>query len=212
MCDFPFPGSEDKLFVDFNSDYRKNAIIKSGIDKLWLFSEAYKTAALKLYEQIDGSPIYANMFVYPLVFLNRQFIELRLKEFIAGLNYTFVQKYEFPNGHGLRHLWDIYRSLIIKIGEHSAPDSDVLDNTEKLIYEFDSVDPGSFSFRYPVDTKAERNPSLAGKNSMDLVNFMDIMRKLYNFFDSQSEVVAVLIDYTDDMIKEYESEMYSYYM
>lgn len=209
--DFPLPDSKDKLFENFNSDYRQNAMVASGIDKLWLYSEAYKTAASKLYEQFDGSAFYANMLVYPLVFLSRQFIELRLKELIAGLNYTFEHNYKFLNEHSLLSLWRTYRNLVIQIGNNSAPEKDILDNTEKLIREFDSIDPGSFSFRYPVDTKAERNPSLNMKN-MDLGNFMSTMRKLYNFFDAQSEVIAVLIDYTDTLISKYESEVYSYYM
>lgn len=212
--DFPLPESQDKLFKDFNEDYRHNAIVRTGIDKFFLFSEGYKTAATKLFEQLDGSAFNANVLVYPLIFLNRQFLELRLKELICGLNFTISHEHKFSNGHDLKRLWDTYKNLVMQIGDNNIPDKTTLQNTENLILEFNSIDPKSFSFRYPVDTTAERNPSLTITN-IDLLNFMTSMKKLYNFFDTQSDMVFHLIDLTEEFISimrsEYESEMRSYY-
>ena len=185
------------------------------MDNFFLFSEGYKTAAIKLFEQLDGSAFHANFLVYPLIFLNRQFLELRLKELISGLNFAISHKYEFPNGHGLQSLWNTYKDLILQIDSgHHSPDNATLQNVEKLIFEFNLIDPQSFSFRYPVDTSPARNPSLKITN-IDLLNFMTTMNKLYNFFGWQSDMVFHLIDITDDFISimrsEYESEMLSYY-
>jgi hypothetical protein len=211
--EFLMPDDQDHLFREFNEDYQHNATLRTGIDKFFLFSEGYKTAAEKLFEQLDGSAFYANMLVYPLIFLNRQFLELRLKELVSGLNFTISHEYKFPNGHGLKNLLDIYKDLIKQVGKEHAPNADALRNTEKLISEFNDVDPKSFSFRYPVDTTDARNPSLRMTN-IDLRNFMTTMNKLYNFFDIQSDIVFHLIDLTEEFISvmrsEYASERHSY--
>lgn len=208
------PDMNDKLFKDFNEDFRHNAIVSSGIKKFFLFSEGYKTAAIKLSEQLDGSAFHANYLVYPLIFLNRHFLELRLKELISGLNFIVNHKYEFANEHSLDILWKTY---IVKIGEANqieAPDRKLLDDIGRLLSEFNFIDPKSFSFRYPVDTAQDRKPSLKMTN-IDLYNFVLTMKKLYNFFDWQSDYIFHMIDLTEEFIdilrSEYESEMQSYY-
>jgi hypothetical protein len=212
--ELPFPNDTDSLFKEFNSDYTHNAIISSGMDKFFLFSDGYKTASIKLFEQLDGSAYAANTVVYPLVFLNRHFLELRLKELISGLNYVINHTYSFPNGHNLKILWDTYKILLAKVEEGKNIDFKIQANTERLILEFNSIDSSSFSFRYPVDTSTSRNPSLTIKN-LDLKNFQATMTKLYNYFDSHGDMVFYLIDMTDEFVNimrsEYEAEMRSYY-
>lgn len=212
--EFLLPESGDRLFKSFNEDFRHNAIVSAGMSKFFLFSEGYKTAALKIFEQLDGSAFHANFLVYPLIFLNRQFLELRLKELISGLNFSFSQSYDFPNGHELDRLWNTYKNLILQASGSHCPDEATLENVERLIFEFQSIDPQSFSFRYPVDKTAARKPSLKITN-IDLLNFMTTMNKLYNFFAWQSDMVFHMIDITNEFIgimqSEYESEMQSYY-
>lgn len=212
--DFPLPDGSDSLFKEFNLDYTHNAIVRTGIDKFFLFSDGYKSASVKLFEQLDGSAYAASTLVYPLIFLNRHFLELRLKELISGLNFVISHEYSFSNGHNLKWLWDTYKSLLNQVEDTSHLNKTLLANAERLIVEFNSIDSTSFSFRYPVDTSIARNPSLTIKN-IDLLNFQNTMIKLYNFFDSHSDMVFHLIDMTEDFIShmqtEYQQEMRSYY-
>jgi len=196
---FNLPEKGDILFNEMNANYRHNATIRSGISCFFLYSDSYKEAASKLFEQIDGDVYYTNILVYPLVFLSRHFLELRLKELISGLNYAVTGQFNFPKGHKLLNLWCEYKRLVIAAGEGYGPEKIHLENTEKLIIEFDSVDPGSMSFRYPVD--AEKKPSLAITN-LDLENFRLTMGKLFRFFDMQSEAVFHLVDLTQDFFNE----------
>ncbi len=208
--EFQMPGIQDNLFKDFNTDDAHNAILSSGMDKFLLFSEGYKIAAKKLYEQLDKSGWDNNMLVYPLIFLNRHFLELRLKELISGLNFTLYHEYKFPDGHCLKTLWDTFKTLLLQLKESSIKKED-FSNTERLIKEFISIDPQSFSFRYPVDKTKDRKPTIHTKN-IDLENFMIVMKKLYNFFEEQSDLVYYYIDCTEEFINimrsEYMSSMY----
>lgn len=209
---YNFPEDGDILFNEMNVDYHHNAIIRSGISSFFLYSDSYKEAALKLFSQLDGSAYNANTLVYPLVFISRHFLELRLKELISGLNYAVTEEFNFPKGHKLMNLWSEYKRLVIEAGEGYGPEKIHIENTEKLILEFDSVDPGSMSFRYPVD--AEKNPSL-GMTNLDLENFRLTMEKLFRFFDMQSDAVFHLVDlaqdFFSDMRAQYHQEMASNY-
>ena len=211
--DFSLPDESDKLFKDYNKDYRHNAIVSTGIDKFFLFSEGYKSAALRVFDQLDGEAWSANTCVYPLVFLNRQFLELRLKELICGLNFVIDKEKTFPNGHNLESLWNKFKDLLYSLGEDHINKS-TLENAEKLILEFNAIDSNSFSFRYPVDKSHERKPSLTLTN-IDLQNFMKTMKKLYNYFDALNDLVSYQVDQAEEYISimrsEYESEMNSYY-
>ena len=212
--EFPVPEGSETLFKEFNDDYTFNAIISSGIDKFFLFSDGYKNASLKLFAQLEGDTCSADTIVYPLVFINRHFLELRLKELISGLNYVITHKYSFPNGHNLEFLWNTYKALLSEVEDTKNTDIDGLAQVEKLILEFNNVDSSSFSFRYPVETSSDRNPSLTIRH-LDLQNFQNTMIKLYNYFDSHSDMIFYLTDLTDEFIitmrSEYEHEMRSYY-
>ena len=72
--EFKLPESQDKLFLGSNPEQRHTATVTTGMDKFFLFSEGYKTAATSLAEQTEDSYFYANLTVYPLIFLNRQFL------------------------------------------------------------------------------------------------------------------------------------------
>ena len=195
------PDNHDILFKESNENYFNSTIIRTGQDNFYLFSEGYKIAAIKLFEQFEGCAYDASVLVYPLVFLNRQFIELRLKEMICGLNYANSQKYQFSGTHNLKSLWDSYLNLIKTPGLGYIPDSFLLKNVERLIIEFNTIDPKSSAFRYPVDNSDDRNPSLFIKN-LDIDNFVLTMKKLYNFFDLQSDFIFHLIDFTDELISD----------
>lgn len=212
--EFEFPNSTDELFNELNGNGGHNAIIRTGISKFFLFSDSYKTAAIKLFEQLDGSAYYANTLVYPLTFLCRHFIELRLKELISGINYSTKQEYSFPDGHNLEVLWNTYNSVIANAGESFVPEKSVLRNMQRLIKEFNVMDPNSMCFRYPVDKGKERSPSLSVTN-IDLDTFRQTMGKIFNFFDTQSDAVFHLIDLAEEfyaeMRNQYHQEMTSYY-
>ena len=200
------PDKGDKLFQPSNIDYSKNAIIKTGIEKFFLFSDSYKTAATELYTHFDGSPLTANTLCYPYIYLNRHFIELRLKEMILGLNFAKNQKYEFSqDNHFLKKLWTEFIQCTKDTNGYET-DSKQLTAVGLLIEEFENIDPKSFSFRYPVDTKG--NPSLPMEN-LDLENFKNTMQKLYNFFDQESYKVSYFVEMTEEYINIMASEYYN---
>ena len=84
----------------------------------------------------------------------------------------------------------------------------MVDNVKCLIDEFNSIDPKSTSFRYPVEKKLK--PTLNIPN-LNLDNFKEVMDKLSNYFDAQLEVVKLLGNYNEEMATEYASYFYESY-
>ncbi len=195
----------DKLFTNSNPDFRKNIPIKSGKDAFFLFSDSYKTAAEGVFDRLNVDRYYASTLCYPYIFLNRQFLELRLKELIVGLQFAAGEEYDFPNSHGLTVLWSEFEKASKLVTDYSIENG--FEDVIRLLKEFDSVDPKSYSFRYPVDTSKERKPSLS-IGSIDLDHFNSTMKKLYHFFDTESYHVSYFVEMREEYMSEMESMLY----
>lgn len=202
---FELPTKADQFFIESN-EMDKNAAIRTGQRNLFVYSEGYKLAAKKLFEQIDGSAWNANLLVYPIVFNCRQHIELALKEIICGLSYYVKHEFEFPNGHDLIKLWQQFLLIDNNTGRTEEIEVDLKAAVEKLLKEFNDIDPGSYSFRYPVDSTSARNASHSLK-IIDLRNFSEVFEKICNFLESEGERVYYLIDQTDEYISIMQSEL-----
>lgn len=191
-----FPNENDQLFIEEKSpDYL--AGLKNPANKFFLYSEGYRKAGNELFNFYIKHNFYRNKLVYPLIFVYRQFLELRLKELIImGYDYIPEQK-DFPDEHSLTTLWKIYRyDVIIKIEQ---VDKEILDNVEKIISQFQSEDPKSFAFRYPV-TKAPDRQYTITRNTIDLVNFKDVIEKLIYFLDYQWEMISHYKDMRTELL------------
>lgn len=107
-------------------------------------------------EPEDGIPTTAGDFlVFPIAFLCRHSLELRLKELIDTGNRSLAMN-EGPFGHDLQRLWQSCRRVILKAWPNT-PDSQ-FSFIDELIIGLVAVDPESTSFRYP--RKRDGRPSL----------------------------------------------------
>lgn len=197
------PNQTDKLFIEeINPNY--GAWLKNPANKFFLYSEGYKNAANKLFEFCLENRFYLNTMIYPLVFNYRQFVELRLKELIImGYKYHGIDK-DFSDEHRLIILWRTYRTEIIEpLNEITTQE---LDNVERVISQFNTEDPRSMCFRYPVSTGPERKASI-NRNTIDMENFKKVIDKLICFFDWQWDMLSNYQDLQNEMI----ADMYSNY-
>ncbi|MBP8994491.1 MAG: hypothetical protein QM293_10580 [Bacteroidota bacterium] len=197
------PNKTDSIFKDeVNPDY--GAWLKNPANKFFLYSEGYKEAGKKLWEFCIENRFYANTLIYPLVFNYRQFLELRLKELIImGYKYLDTEK-DFSDEHSLIRLWNTYRNEILPQIEQI--EKDILDNVERIISQFNSEDPQSMTFRYPVTRGPNRKDSL-NRETIDLNNFKNVIDKLIYFFDWQWDMISQFEDMKAEMI----ADMYREY-
>lgn len=195
MEDF-LPKSTDVIFKDeVSQDY--SAWLKNPSNKFFLYSEGYKKAGEMLWTFCNENKFYSNTLIYPLVFTYRQFLELKLKELIImGYRYLNVEK-DFADEHSLMKLWLTYKNEILNSIENI--DSKILDNVEKIISQFNTEDPKSMCFRYPVTRAPNRKESI-NRETIDLLNFKEVIDRLIYFFDWQWDMISHYEDLKSEMI------------
>lgn len=90
-----WPKRGNKIFLSNTMTFNK-ACLNFIPDQFGIYALGYREAAELLGQRCLNSRAEADSLVYPLVFLWRHYVELRLKELLRGLNYIDQQSREFP--------------------------------------------------------------------------------------------------------------------
>jgi hypothetical protein len=197
--DLPWPQEGDELFLA-GQDWWHNACLNYLSDDWELYVNGYKQAADALVEHVKQTRGDQDTLVFPIVFLYRQYLELRLKQLIRDGCQLFDQSASFPKKHELDRLWAECRPILSKL-ESPVPTSD-LEAVDEAIAQFCAVDPTSQAFRYPTDK--EENPSLpADLRYINLRNLAEVMERIGSFFDAAAMVISVYLEQKREIEREY---------
>jgi hypothetical protein len=175
-------------------DYKSNARINQnrayGLD---LFAGGYKTAADTLVKYVLENNADHDTLVYPIVFLYRQYVELRLKEIIREGSLLLDEERDFPKIHELDVLWLPVRGIIERVWAHEDSDgSHDFQFIDKVLSEFGAIDPKSMSFRYPG--------LLAGVEEINLPHLSQTMDRVFMFLDGVSDAICAYRDFENEVI------------
>jgi hypothetical protein len=187
-----WPRLGQRLFVPGSPG--RDADVASGLDeRMYWMKEGFKETADLLAIQAEESR-EQKKFVWPIVFCYRQYIELALKEVLAKHGEQVEPEIE-PNwkSHKLGELWSDCKSIMQEtLSGTTLDDIPGVRALEGLINEFQGVDVGSYSFRFPTDTtgKLVEFPF----ESIDLANLKSVMEGIYTFLDCNKEVLALRFD------------------
>ncbi len=143
-------------------DWHLNACLGyTALDWRWdWYADGYKRAADMLVEQVEHTGSDQDILVFPIVFLYRHYLEIRLKELLQVSSRCLDESAtEVPRHHDLIKLWTAVRPRLEKVW----PEGEYHDDVEDLLKQFCRIDAGSFAFRYPV--KADGTPTLAEAGS-----------------------------------------------
>ena len=176
------------LFI-YSSEYCQNAYLThwhNGKGFL-IYPTGYKMAAEKLVELTVNEPHNADYLVFPIVFLYRQYLELRLKHLIFDGSEVLGIPPNFPKTHRIDLLWESCKPVLhaIKLDDDAEVAwrvAEGIGNIEACILEFGRIDPTSMAFRYPVDK--ELAPSLNGLEAINIRHFGESMSNVANFLNS----------------------------
>jgi hypothetical protein len=196
-----WPKKGDRLFTD-DSDWWHNARLDLGGKGWESFACGYRQAAdslaLKFLRNWQGN----DMLIYPLVFLYRHYLELRLKRVIILGQKLLVEPISLnpknlQNSHDLICLWTSCREVIEKLGVKGfwpKDSKEQLDNVGSLIKEFAEKDPDGINFRYPVTKdKHGGKPTLPSLNVIGVRNLKRVMRRLDAYFTAQLDGIDVFL-------------------
>lgn len=183
-----------------DDDWKLNACINWTQDAMELYVMGYKRAADTLVEYVVESGRHQDSLIYPLAFLYRQYIELRLKVIIKEGRMLLEEGNDFPKHHKLYDLWCIVKQLSKKAFEDEPEPLD-LNYAEHVIKEFTSVDPDSFAFRYP--TTKDGDKTLAGLRHINIRRLAQHIEHLSNVLETISAGISVYLEYHRDMRSSY---------
>jgi hypothetical protein len=124
--------------------------------------------------------------VFPVVFLYRQYIELRLKEtIIMGMRIN-GETHGFPQHHYIDELWKHARRYMEQVWPEVA---EAYEAFGALVNEFSALDPKGMAFRYPVDREGELHlPEWSVINFRHLKQTMD---RIGNLLDGVTELLYI---------------------
>jgi hypothetical protein len=163
------------------------AWIPQTVGQWHLYAEGYREAAERVYESWRAQRL--DYLVFPLVFLYRHYVELRLKQLLQSSARLLELPRDWQCNHQIDNLWHVLAPLLRRI----SPDGRERDlqNAERLVIELATRDPYSFEFRYPETREGRRH--LADLERLDVVKFCDAMRKLSGFLEGASMQISVYL-------------------
>lgn len=175
--EFRWPTKGDKPFVVADDPLDNANIADNGFTRLVLMSKGYKEAADLMVARSASDRPMRDMLVFPIIFNYRQFLELSLKYQLAAFGPPVDIK---PNWrtHYLDDLWGEFMDMLARYGTKDPDEADPV--VGEIILEFAKIDPGSYSYRYPVDKKG--NPIPVAYNDLHLPTLADVMKAVDGYF------------------------------
>jgi hypothetical protein len=136
---------DDQLFAEAE-DWSMNACLNWYHDPTELFIDGYKEAGDSLVNSVADCRGTADSLIFPIVFLYRHYIELRLKSIIRDGCRLLDRGYKEKSEHQLSKLWPTVRGILVELWPDGSEND--LKSMDMLIGQFEQVDPRSTSFRY----------------------------------------------------------------
>jgi len=193
----------DKLFPS-HDDWWNNACLNLSRNDWGVYALGYKEAADLLVEHIVTHRFSQDTLVYPILFSYRHYIELMIKDTLRMAR-RLQDVADQPMGHHkINNLWDeLHRLLLIIFPDEMVNE---LKDISRLVGEFSTVDPGSFSFRYPVDKAG--NPSLPGITHINLRNIRDVVANIATILTGTNSQVYECLQFRIEQEREFLEDCY----
>jgi len=182
--------------------------LNAGLHVDWdVYAEGYKKGGDILVQYVIDNNWDQDFLVYPIVFLYRQYLELRLKELIHVSSRLLDQNIDIPRDHNLLSLWSKVSPNIEQVWSDSQTKRHLEAIKDKLT-ELCSIDPRSYAFRYPEDTNGI--PTLTGMGYINLKRLKDVVQAISNVLDGSSLGMGEYLNAKHEMMTEYRTEMAQY--
>lgn len=143
------------------------------------YVEGYREAMNILIEHVSRTLTDQDLLIYPILFLSRHHLELRLKSIIDLANRIEGNGGNVPMIHNLTRLWEQCRPCLI---EHASPDDqDWFDSIKEVMDQMTHFDPGADAFRFPI--LRNRNKSLDGVSHINIARFYEVIDPVMTWLD-----------------------------
>jgi hypothetical protein len=192
-AELPWPRFGDRLFGP-DKDWYHNACLNFTFDSWDLYTSGYLEAAQLLVDATSNKRGSLDTMIYPMAFLYRHYLELRLKSIIVEGGELLGGRGKRPSHHNLDLLWKTARRIIEEI--YSKESKEPIWAVEECIEQFCALDLQSFAFRYPVDKSGNRN--LKEVSLLNVRQFGEVMNRISSFLESVSCGISAYLDHVPE--------------
>jgi hypothetical protein len=196
------PLATTDVLVGEEGPWQANACVQWSVEQD-MQAEGYRIAAERL---ADHAPQWheQDFLLYPIVFLYRHYVELRLKNLIALGQQLAQQDVEVPETHDLRRLWVIAKPhLERELDPADANSSREIAQIQRVIEDLAALDPRGTAFRYATNTHGGR-PLPDDASRLNLQQFATTMTKLARALDEADNWMHICLERLHDMIEYYD--------
>jgi nitrate reductase assembly molybdenum cofactor insertion protein NarJ len=183
-----FPEKGKKLFETESSRYYEFSHVGWGDMETQFtgYIMGYKDAADHLVDTALASKsiLILDTYIYPIIFLYRQFLELSIKSiYLKYSEDTIEKKIGTINdvSHNLHKAWNKILPILQEASE-TLEEKEMVEAVQDYVMQFHQFDQSSFTFRYPMDLQLNKN--LNKEQRIDIKNLKLRMDELGHFFDA----------------------------
>jgi len=170
-----WPAKGDRIFSPGRDAIPANSVG----ERVYRLGRGYKLAGDILVGNFLGEPCDHDDLIYPILYCYRHYIEVTLKEIVENYGQSVGITLSKRN-HNLPGLWKLFPQ--IAAAYHNDPSDTAAVAVSDCIHELAQVDSGSFAFRYAQDKRSDALIPLEF-GAIDLVNVLDVMNGIQNFFE-----------------------------
>ena len=185
--EFRWPNAGDMAFVSADQPLENADLSADGFTRLVVLMEGYRKAADLMVEKAEAERCERDYLVSPIIFNYRQFVELSLKYIIATYG-PLIDVAPNWRTHDLVSLWQDFAKVLERFGTPDPDDADPV--VSAIVAEFAKIDPGSYSHRYPVDTRGNAIPLAV--TQLHLPTLADVMNGVAGYFSGCDGYLAEL--------------------
>ncbi len=145
--------NKTSMLLKKGEDWRENACLNFLPDHSDGYVWGYKEAADYLASHASENN-KQDLFIYPMMFLYRHYLELRFKVIIIRGKELIGESGSFPHTHKLSELWSQSKAILQKIWNQEIAADFVL--VEKIVNDFEQMDSRAEAFRYPMSRAGDK--------------------------------------------------------
>jgi hypothetical protein len=177
--------------------WKLNAFVGEPRGSFERYAVGYLKAGKLIMDWLEKNQRDQDYLVYPLAFLFRHYIELRLKEINASAGRLLDDQQEMQMNHEILPLWNTAKTKLklIDVGDSTAMEKQI----ERVVSAYAQIDRLSFAFRYPVNKKLK--PSLERKNLINIKRFGDATVELSEMLEAISLAISVMNDQKNEYMQ-----------